>query len=290
MHRLLKEYSAPARLPRHRSEQAGADGLDFVTLLLKKRLFSSPAAFADTLGVHRRTLELRVRKGDARALQRPSTGSTTMWPTTTSTRTRSKRPWRRRGRGERPIDASQEELLEEMGRWAEEWRVKADTKAQRILDFIDETCRPAGAGGATGPGTTSGSSSLPSTATPSSTSTSCWPTTCPRASSTDRVALLYGGMDEAARERIKDEFQADPPPATAARAPRHRRRLRRHRPPTALSPCGPRRDPFQPGENGATERPGRSPPPALAEVLIYHFIGAGWRTHHPGASKTTCSS
>ena len=32
-------------------------GHDFVTLLLKKRLFSSPAAFAETLDVHRRTLK-----------------------------------------------------------------------------------------------------------------------------------------------------------------------------------------------------------------------------------------
>jgi hypothetical protein len=58
VHRLLTEFTAlrRARTGRRTSRKA----VDLVTLLLKKRLFSSPAAFAHTVGVYLETLERRA--------------------------------------------------------------------------------------------------------------------------------------------------------------------------------------------------------------------------------------
>ena len=49
-HRLLTEYAASRR--KAAGGEAGQAAADFVTTLLKKRLFSSPKAFAETIETH----------------------------------------------------------------------------------------------------------------------------------------------------------------------------------------------------------------------------------------------
>ena len=88
---------------------------------------------------------------------------------------------------------------------------------------------------------------------------------------------LYGGMDTEERERIKAAFQADPARLAGAHPAGDRRRLRRHRSAEPLLAADPLRDPVEPEPHGAAQRPHRSPRPARAEVLIYHFVGAGYR-------------
>ena len=63
VHALLVAYAA-ARAKRLGSNPSARAAADFVTTLLKKRLFSSPAAFLRTLEVHRETL-LRARRPEA---------------------------------------------------------------------------------------------------------------------------------------------------------------------------------------------------------------------------------
>ncbi len=57
VHRLLAEFTALRR--RRAKKLRGRRATDLVTILLKKRLFSSPAAFAHTVGVYLETLESR---------------------------------------------------------------------------------------------------------------------------------------------------------------------------------------------------------------------------------------
>ena len=56
-HTLLKEYTAARRKRLAQESFRGAgQAADLVTLLLKKRLFSSPAAFARTMALHRNSV------------------------------------------------------------------------------------------------------------------------------------------------------------------------------------------------------------------------------------------
>jgi hypothetical protein len=52
-HRLLTEYTRARRKRAADGRRTEHSAVDFVTLLLKKRLFSSPETFAKTLAVHR---------------------------------------------------------------------------------------------------------------------------------------------------------------------------------------------------------------------------------------------
>jgi superfamily II DNA or RNA helicase len=282
VHRLLKEYSA-LRVSSGQGNKRAQMASAFVTLLLKKRLFSSPASFAGTLEVHRRTLEAqRQEKGDARALQATFDRLDDDVADDDEYEDAVEEALAAAAEASGSIDARQEELLEQMARWAEEWRVKADTKAQRILDFIDDTCRPVGADGARE-----------------------WNDErviffteyrdtqlylhqlladhLPQGELTDRVALLYGGMDEVARERIKAEFQADPSRrplrvllATDAASEGIDLQLHCHRVVHIETPFNPAKMEQRAGRVDRHLQP--SP-----EVLIYHFIGAGWRDAPPGS-------
>src|SRR5437667_3756170 len=68
-HRMLDEYTASRRKATG-GDKTGRCAAEFVTLLLKKRLFSSPIAFAKTLETHRQTLaEAATKRVAARQLQ-----------------------------------------------------------------------------------------------------------------------------------------------------------------------------------------------------------------------------
>ena len=67
-HRLLDEYTASRRKATG-GDRTGRRAAEFVTLLLKKRLFSSPIAFAKTLETHRQTLAEAASKQMHEVLQ-----------------------------------------------------------------------------------------------------------------------------------------------------------------------------------------------------------------------------
>lgn len=59
-HRLLTQYAASRAAAAHRQAgEAGKAAANFVITLLKKRLFSSPNAFAETIDTHRKTMGSR---------------------------------------------------------------------------------------------------------------------------------------------------------------------------------------------------------------------------------------
>ena len=204
-HDLLERYAELRRA--HHAQGSKRSAADFVTLLLKKRLLSSPAAFANTLSQHRATLERRDgkqppvsyvqlqaawdRSGDEAADDEAGEVVAEVLATAS--------------RGQAPLTAEERDLLNQLGGWADERRHRPDARARALLDWLTETCRTASGGWnderviifteyrdtqkflidlllTNGFGGDNGS----------------------------RIAHLYGGMDTDDRERTKAEFQAHP--------------------------------------------------------------------------------
>ena len=71
-HRLLAEYAASRR--KAAGGDAGRAAADFVTTLLKKRMFSSPKAFAETVETHLKTMTQAGPPADSQERHRPGRG------------------------------------------------------------------------------------------------------------------------------------------------------------------------------------------------------------------------
>ena len=203
VHHALREYADL----RHRTAGDGVEqtATEFVLKLLKKRLFSSPVAFATTLAQHERSL----RQARRHAVARPSVGVL-----------------------RRQIDAADEEfadeaeadatadeaveaatrlfrdptepeqtLLDEMRAWAGQASAKADSKAQELIRWLHATLKPGGKWGV--------ERVIVFT---EYRATQKWIQTllASEGFGGDRLMTLYGGMDTDERERIKAAFQYDP--------------------------------------------------------------------------------
>lgn len=276
-----------ARYTRSRRAAAGGDtaarqAADFVTLLLKKRLFSSPAAFAQTLRTHMATLADRAGPASSgKALQAAFERLDDDVDDDDYTEAVEEALAAAAGAGG-TLDDEQRRLLAEMSAWAEEWQHRPDAKAQRLLDFLDDTCRPAGADGARA----WNDERVVVFTEYRDTQLYLYQLLAdrlPDGELAERVALIYGGMDAGDRERIKAEFQAHPSRrplrillATDAASEGIDLQLHCHRVVHVETPFNPAR---MEQRNGRVDRHLQPSP----EVLIYHFIGAGWQ-HAPAGS------
>ncbi|WP_220090215.1 DISARM system SNF2-like helicase DrmD [Micromonospora saelicesensis] len=147
IHALLTEFAELRRKRLH--SQRGRKATDLVTLLLKKRLFSSPAAFAHTVGVYLETL--RSRRAPA---VMPVDDDVPEWmedffddvatyaddqlaeaEDDALGRTRAMQP-----------DATADEmaLLEKMFQWAEAKEALPDAKAKELITYLSAVCKPDG--------------------------------------------------------------------------------------------------------------------------------------------------
>lgn len=205
IHSALVEYS------NLRQKSSADDGhryaTHFVLKLLKKRLFSSPAAFAQTLEKHRRTLsELSDRsapgKQAVRVLRRAigeteeeyadddrfeerlgdAVGTATALTSTVSYRER--------------------QLLDEMTDWAERARSRDDSKVQALVKWLDEHIRPAGAW--------TNERVIIFTEYRATQNYLVERLATRGFTEGDRLMTIYGGMDVELRERVKAAFQASP--------------------------------------------------------------------------------
>jgi hypothetical protein len=282
VHRLLRQYSRTASSS-STGDLSRRRATDFVILLLKKRLFSSPAAFAETLSVHLRTLAAQTeRRSDSRVLQAALDRLEEEVADESEYEEAVEEALAAVAEAGGSLTDEQQRLLQQMTTWAEEWRDRPDAKATRLLAFIDETCRPPGPDGSP-----------------------AWndervivfteyrdtqlylyqllADRLPEGELASRVALLHGGMDEDEREKIKKEFQADPGRrplrvllATDAASEGIDLQLHCHRVVHYETPFNPAR---MEQRNGRVDRHLQPSP----EVLIYHFIGAGWQDAAPGS-------
>lgn len=214
-HDVHDDLARYAELCRARAKnRSAAVAADFVTLLLKKRLFSSPAAFAATLAVHLDTLAGRARPDqaeDERAMGRLTAAFERLdeevaddEELATSTADALQTAARATG----AVTDEQRQLLERMLAWAQQEKDRPDAKAQRLLDWLKETVAPGDPDRAGHRGFTDERVIIFTEYRDSQD----WLERLLTAEGMggDRLALLYGGMDTETRERVKAEFQTPP--------------------------------------------------------------------------------
>lgn len=272
LHRLLQDYST-RRLAADLAPAAKL-GTEFVLKLLKKRLFSSPAAFLSTLKQHRETLTRRKPK--QRAL--PSAGvlrarieglaedfadddafeEQELALTDTATELFAELP------------AEDLDLLDQMIECADQLSRRADAKAACLIDWLETHLRPAGEWNA--------ERVILFT---EYRATQVWLQTllaAQKLTADDRLMLLYGGMASDQRERIKAAFQASPADSVvrillATDAASEGVDLQNH-----CANLIHYEIPWNPNRleqrNGRIDRHGQR----AAQVNVYHFVGSGFST------------
>uniref|UniRef100_UPI0021C0E88F DISARM system SNF2-like helicase DrmD n=1 Tax=Frankia gtarii TaxID=2950102 RepID=UPI0021C0E88F len=214
IHGLLKEFAALRRV--RLDTRRGRKATDLVTLLLKKRLFSSPSAFGHTVGVYRETLATRHGRAT-----RPAPGSghdpdladeIPAWMEEFADELATLDD-------EQLADAEDDalgrvgpmqpdptdvelELLDRMGRWADAHEAAPDAKARALLDYLTAVCRP------------DGQHWLNERVVVFTEyrDTQRWLASLLRQQGLggDRLGLLHGGLPTDEREQLRLAFQAEP--------------------------------------------------------------------------------
>ena len=204
VHAELNRY---AELRRRTSKGAASKGTaDLVTLLLKKRLFSSPAAFAATLDVHRETLAQAPRSAVRPDARRFFDRLDEDFDDEDEAQAVEEEALAVAAASLGDLGHEEEELFRRMAAWASANRGRPDAKALRLLDWVEETCRADGPEGIR----TWNTERVILFTEYRTTQLYLQQLLEARGLGGERLALLYGGMDEDARERIKDEFQHPP--------------------------------------------------------------------------------
>ncbi|MET9674723.1 DISARM system SNF2-like helicase DrmD [Streptomyces sp. NPDC006482] len=204
IHQLLKEYAALRRAKLGTRFKGGRKAADLVTLLLKKRLFSSPDAFARTIEVYLETLRTRKQEAAeeiedwqetffddyadyddeplADAEDDAIARATTLQPST---------------------DGDEAGLLEQMREWAVRHQAQADSKARELIDYLKAQCLTADGGHWLNERVVVFTEYR---------DTQIWLQNLLRDHGLggDRVALLHGGMNAEEREQLRLAFQAEP--------------------------------------------------------------------------------
>ncbi|MEH0446683.1 DISARM system SNF2-like helicase DrmD [Streptomyces sp. B21-102] len=283
IHNLLEAYAdRRRRTPGATSVRAN----DLVTLLLKKRLFSSPAAFARTLTTHATSTNKASGSGGDAELpgwlnealgwndeiedvpeegpEASTAGSSSVQGSLDEHLHDLVSRAAQVGAGADPQDA---DLLEEMLAWAERHGEHSDSKANALVAELEAICRPGGEW-----------NDERVIVFTEYRDTQRWLsehlTSCGLGG--ERTGLLYGGMDTARREHLKAAFQADPrrdkvrillATDTASEGidlQRHCHRVIHYD------------IPFNP--NRLEQRIGRVDRRGQRhEVEVVHFVGAGWQ-------------
>ena len=147
VHELLKEFAALRR--QRLTSRRGRKVTDLVTLLLKKRLFSSPAAFAHTVAVYLETL-----RGRSGASTVPAGDEVPRWLDEffdeiavydDEQLAEAEDDALGRSRPMQPDPTGDEiVLLERMERWALAHEAQPDAKARALVEYLRAVCRPDG--------------------------------------------------------------------------------------------------------------------------------------------------
>jgi superfamily II DNA or RNA helicase len=198
---LLQQYAAARRAA---PTTAGARAGDLVTLILKKRLFSSPAAFAITLESHLTSeIEQQSRRDDRDNVPDWLTDALE-WdaePSDDEPGSDDERAAFGRAAALGPSRSPMEEAFRrQLAGWAEQHAEAADSKARALIEELNRICRPGG-------GWEQGERVIVFT---EYKATQIWLAglLTARGLGGDRLGLLYGGMEERKREHLKAAFQA----------------------------------------------------------------------------------
>jgi len=213
---VLQSYTG-SRRARPDGQQAKAG--DLVTLILKKRLFSSPAAFALTFQAHLDSEKDRV--SETKAVAKPTTKADDEMPDWMA----DAYDWDDDDPDDDPGGDNERELLDlladfdaeygggqpdsplesslrdQLANWAQSHAEPADSKAKELIEELNRICRPDG-------NWDKGERVIIFT---EYRATQDWLAQQLNAHELggDRLGLLFGGMDERKRELLKAAFQAD---------------------------------------------------------------------------------
>ncbi|WP_170578443.1 DISARM system SNF2-like helicase DrmD [Ruegeria arenilitoris] len=146
VHRDLEEY---CRSREKTGQASGAIGTKFVNELLKKRLFSSPAALASTLEKHHKTLKTgpekkKQSKFDDGILKKAIAKTTEDFAEDRSLEVTEEEAVDLASKASPPLTDREEVLLERLRDWAQKASRRADSKAEAIIDWIKTTLQTNG--------------------------------------------------------------------------------------------------------------------------------------------------
>ena len=284
VHRLLRDYSDARRGQLEQGSAAGrgtGHAADLITLLLKKRLFSSPAAFKRTFSLH---LEAFGRAGQEQELDDGWVEDQRRdllfgdWADDDAL-----------DQAEAAADDAvtqaaglpgekERTLIDRLHTWVLEYGEESDAKARALIAYLTEVCR-----GGDSSGVWMDERVVIFT---EYRDTQRW-----LADLLDRyglaeggrLELMYGGMDDEERERIKDDFQKPPDRhpvrillATDTASEGIDLQNQCHRLVNYDIPFNPNR---LEQRAGRIDRYGQKQPPE-----IRHFVGSHWKTADPGSA------
>jgi superfamily II DNA or RNA helicase len=188
------------------AELGGVTGVSFINQLLKKRLFSSPAAFASTLAKHIATLEngaVRKDRGGLsdrillKAIQRTEED----YANDADVETAQQEAVEEATRHSRPLNDVERILLDELREWSQQAMHQTDSKAKAVLAWIDSYLKTKG--------DWNGKRVILFT---EYRTTLDWlhRILATQGLGGERLMILHGGMDYDERELVKAAFQAAP--------------------------------------------------------------------------------
>ena len=241
---------------------------EFVLKLLKKRLFSSPAAFAATLEKHARSAVAAERGSPGAAWQRQVEEVDNDFANDEDYESTALEAVETASRNVAPLAAEEKALLTDLRQFASQAAGLADSKARRLVQWLKDALKPGGQW--------SGRRVIVFT---EYRATQKWLhdlLAAEELGSPDRLLTIYGGMASEDRERIKAAFQADPAESPvrillATDAASEGINLQNHcwQLIHYEIPWNPNR---MEQRNGRVDRHGQKHP----EVHVYHFVGSGF--------------
>lgn len=197
-----------AYIKKRESENDGGRAVDhFVHQLLRKRLSSSPAAFAATLERHIATIEGRTssersrKKFDDRILRRAIAKTEEDYADDAQRDAAEAEAIEEAGKHARPPTDEERRMLDRLRSWAQQAARRADSKAVAVLDWLESHLKD-------GDRWTNERVILFT----EYRATQQWMQEILAAQGfgAERLALIYGGMDPKEREAVKAALQANP--------------------------------------------------------------------------------
>jgi superfamily II DNA or RNA helicase len=205
IHRKLDEYSQ-SRCESAKGAKSSV-GSTFINQLLKKRLFSSPAAFASTLEKHIANLSgaekpKEISTLDDRILRKVIAQVEEDYANDEDVETAQLDAVEEASKRSAPVTLEQDRLLKEMVQWAQIARHQVDSKAKAVLDWITHHLKNPD-------GTWNDRRIILFT---EYRSTHQWMNQILASHDfgAERLAVLHGGMDHDEREVVKAAFQTSP--------------------------------------------------------------------------------
>ena len=270
-HQLLSEYAGLRR--KAAAEEGNRFATEFVLKLLKKRLFSSPAAFAATLEKHRDTLargpKTKTSKPTVGILRRAIDQVEEDYADDDEREAAEAQAVDTAGSLLDHVSDGELEILDELQAWADRAEGKADSKAEALLEWLHANLKPDG----------EWSDQRVIIFTEYRATQNSLQSVLAAAGFTDddRMMTMYGGMDTDQRETVKAAFQASPADsavrillATDAASEGIDLQNHCHLMVHTEIPWNPNR---LEQRNGRIDRHGQR----AEEVLIHHFVGEGWQ-------------